>query len=156
MAFAQTLLFSELKLVTDNLFIYTMPLVHLLKTLVQSHMLHCAILCTTMLFLTPWPYKQLLVLLTQTSCVLSGSGTDRWYGRVYQQPTLWVSTFLQATQSRFQTPSQLFIYSGTDTIGDQHFAPYSEVSLTQGLPVYFWKDSRDFQNRLFYRGCPLF
>ena len=24
-----------------------------------------------------------------------------------------------------------------DTIGNQHFAPYSEVSLTQGLPVYF-------------------
>ena len=25
----------------------------------------------------------------------------------------------------------------TDTIGNQHFVPYSEVSLTQGLPVYF-------------------
>ena len=26
----------------------------------------------------------------------------------------------------------------TDTIGTQHFVSYSEVSLTQGLPVYFW------------------
>ena len=26
----------------------------------------------------------------------------------------------------------------TDTIGKQHFVPYSKVSLTQGLPVYFW------------------
>ena len=26
----------------------------------------------------------------------------------------------------------------TDTIGDQHFVPYSEVSLTQALSVYFW------------------
>ena len=25
----------------------------------------------------------------------------------------------------------------TDTIGKQHFVPYSEVSLTQGLPVNF-------------------
>ena len=25
----------------------------------------------------------------------------------------------------------------TDTIGTQHFVRYSEVSLTQGLPVYF-------------------
>ena len=25
----------------------------------------------------------------------------------------------------------------TDTIGHQHFVPYSEVSLAQGLPVYF-------------------
>ena len=24
-----------------------------------------------------------------------------------------------------------------DTIRNQHFVPYSEVSLTQGLPVYF-------------------
>ena len=24
----------------------------------------------------------------------------------------------------------------TDTIGNQHFIPYSEVSLAQGLPVY--------------------
>ena len=26
----------------------------------------------------------------------------------------------------------------TDTIGNQHFVPYSKVSLTHGLPVYFW------------------
>ena len=26
-----------------------------------------------------------------------------------------------------------------DTIGDQHFVHYSKVSLTQVLPVYFWK-----------------
>ena len=25
----------------------------------------------------------------------------------------------------------------TDTVGDQNFVRYSEVSLTQGLPVYF-------------------
>ena len=25
----------------------------------------------------------------------------------------------------------------TDTVGDQNFVHYSEVSLTQGLPVYF-------------------
>ena len=27
--------------------------------------------------------------------------------------------------------------STTDTFGDQHFVRYSEVSPTQGLPVYF-------------------
>ena len=43
-----------------------------------------------------------------------------------------------------------------DTIENQHFVPYSEVSLTQGLPVYIWKDSWDFQNFTLYRGCPLF
>jgi len=28
--------------------------------------------------------------------------------------------------------------STVDTTGNQRFVPYSEVSLTQGLPVYFW------------------
>ena len=31
-----------------------------------------------------------------------------------------------------------WIPSITDTIGTQHFVRYSEVSQTQGLPVYFW------------------
>ena len=140
-------------MVTDNLlFVYTMPLVQDLGTKLYVALCHIMYYHAVP---NPLALQQLLVLLTQTSCVLPGPDTDRWYGRVYQQPTLWVSTFLQATQSRFQTPGQLFIYSGTDIIGNQHFAPYSEVSLTQGLPVYFWKDSRDFQNCPFYRGCPL-
>ena len=31
----------------------------------------------------------------------------------------------------------LYVYSGADTIGNQHFVPHNKVSLTQGLPVYF-------------------
>ena len=58
---------------------------------------------------------------------------------------LWPSVLLLVLCTRNNTDgNKLVIFSGIqwnpsimDTIGTQHFVHYSEVSLTQGLPVYF-------------------
>ena len=45
------------------------------------------------------------------------------------------------------TPGIQWNPSISDTIGDQHFVPYSKVSLTQGLPVWSVSGRHGMRNR---------